>query len=74
MEIAGELFLGSETVKTYVSSLLGKLGAKGPDSSRDQSLRIGIHHPLRGMLHPVRDAVHPFGGVCQDGFGASVEA
>lgn len=27
-EIAGELFLGSETVKTYVSSLLGKLGAR----------------------------------------------
>lgn len=28
VEIAGELFLGSETVKTYVSSLLGKLGAR----------------------------------------------
>lgn len=27
-EIAGEMFLGSETVKTYVSSLLGKLGAR----------------------------------------------
>ena len=27
-EIAAELFLGSETVKTYVSSLLGKLGAR----------------------------------------------
>lgn len=27
-EIAGELFLGSETVKTYVSSLLGKLDAR----------------------------------------------
>lgn len=28
VEIAGELFLGSETVKTYVSSLLGKVGAR----------------------------------------------
>ncbi|WP_231442987.1 response regulator [Brevibacterium zhoupengii] len=28
VEIAGELFIGSETVKTYVSSLLGKLGAR----------------------------------------------
>lgn len=27
-EIAGEMFLGNETVKTYVSSLLGKLGAR----------------------------------------------
>lgn len=27
-EIAAELYLGSETVKTYVSSLLGKLGAR----------------------------------------------
>ncbi|WCE39625.1 response regulator transcription factor [Brevibacterium sp. BDJS002] len=28
VEIAGELFIGSETVKTYVSSLLAKLGAR----------------------------------------------
>lgn len=27
-EIAGEMFLGAETVKTYVSSLLSKLGAR----------------------------------------------
>ncbi len=27
-EIAGELVLGAETVKTHVSSVLGKLGAR----------------------------------------------
>ena len=74
VEIAGELFLGSRVVKTYVSSLLGKLGARDRTQAVIRAFESGFITPLRGMLHPVRDAVHPFGGVCQDGFGASVEA
>lgn len=44
-EIAGELFLGSETVKTYVSSLLGKLGARDRTQAVIKAFESGFIDP-----------------------------
>lgn len=45
VEIAGELFLGSETVKTYVSSLLGKLGARDRTQAVIRAFESGFITP-----------------------------
>lgn len=44
-EIAGELFLGSETVKTYVSSLLGKLDARDRTQAVIKAFESGFIDP-----------------------------
>ena len=43
-EIAHELFLGLQTVKTHVSSLLRKLGARDRTQAVLSAVRIGIVH------------------------------
>jgi NarL family two-component system response regulator LiaR len=41
-EIARQLHLGSETVKTHVSSILSKLGAQGRTQAALQAVKMGL--------------------------------
>jgi DNA-binding NarL/FixJ family response regulator len=44
-EIAAELVLGEETVKSHVGSILGKLGLAGRAQVASAALRLGLIRP-----------------------------
>lgn len=44
-EIAGQLFIGQETVRTHVASLLGKLGARDRTQATVMAYRTGLVDP-----------------------------